>query len=423
MVEGLRRLLPMFTPSDGLRFGVSLVLALLLWGYVTTLQDPEESRPFPNVMVRVPELPPALVLRSPPPLVTVRYTGPESEIDDITVAEVGAELDVSEIDEAGAYRVPIRVDDIGGVRRERAEPREVSITVEREVSLPFALTIVPPDLEDATRRVGTVVPAATDVTVTGPESLVNRVDSVVLPIEIDNQSEDFEGTFVPQARDVEGNPVAEVAILPEAVTAVVPIVARGKTVAVIAQVVGEPAAGYEVVSREVEPQTVVVDGPQEALEGLITVTTAPIDLSGRQGSVFQRVGIEELPPGVQVLQPSGGGVDVVVQINQRGQVQPIPSQQVETMNLGPGLVARIEPPELSVVVMASDAQLANLDGPDLSVRVNLDGLGVGTHQVRPSVSVPANVQWLRTEPETVSVIITEPTDGATPSAATPPPDG
>jgi hypothetical protein len=73
----------------------------------------------------------------------------------------------------------------------------------------------------------------------------------------------------------------------------------------------------------------------------------------------------------------------------------------------------VEPDRLGVVVFASEETMANLSGEEISVSVSAEGLGAGRHQVRPSVTVPPEVQWLRTEPEVVVVTI-EPRAAAVP---------
>jgi hypothetical protein len=57
--------------------------------------------------------------------------------------------------------------------------------------------------------------------------------------------------------------------------------------------------------------------------------------------------------------------------------------------------------------------MANLSGEEISASVSAEGLGAGRHQVRPSVTVPPEVQWLRTDPEVVVVTI-EPKSTAVP---------
>ena len=70
-----------------------------------------------------------------------------------------------------------------------------------------------------------------------------------------------------------------------------------------------------------------------------------------------------------------------------------------------GFTASVEPDSVGVVVFASEETMANLSGEEISASVSAEGLGAGRHQVRPSVTVPPEVQWLRTDPEVVVVNI------------------
>ena len=65
--------------------------------------------------------------------------------------------------------------------------------------------------------------------------------------------------------------------------------------------------------------------------------------------------------------------------------------------------------------------MASLSGSDMSTSVSAAGLGAGRHQLRPSVTVPPEVQWLRTEPEVVVVTLTRDSGAATPVAEDEPP--
>ena len=78
---------------------------------------------------------------------------------------------------------------------------------------------------------------------------------------------------------------------------------------------------------------------------------------------------------------------------------------VQVNAVSEGFTASVEPDRLGVVVFASEETMANLSGEELSAYVSAEGLGAGRHQVRPSVTVPPEVQWLRTDPEVVVVSI------------------
>jgi YbbR domain-containing protein len=123
-----------------------------------------------------------------------------------------------------------------------------------------------------------------------------------------------------------------------------------------------------------------------------------------------------------VIDPPDGAVDVVVQIRQRGVRQPLPSQDVTVVNVGPGLVASVSPGTVSVTVVASDAAIAKLTASDVAVQVNADKLGPGTYSLAPIVALPANVTWVSTDPAMVTVTIRKaapatPTSGPSPVAS------
>lgn len=295
-------------------------------------------------------------------------------------------------------------------------PSKVTVNVEETMTRSFPLNYRLPDLLEDTRQVGDLRPDVSEVSVSGARSLVERVATVTLPIDIGTRSDDFRATFEPRALDADGNEIREVTIEPRSVSVFVPVSARGKSVAVITQVVGEPANGYEVIDRTVNPPTILIDGPSNVLENVISVSTGPVDISGAMTNVTRRVQIEPLPPGVQILEPSGRNVDVVVQIRQQGIQQVLPSQHVEVVGAEPGLRAAVSPQELALVVVASEEEIAALERGDIRLQVDVSGLGPGTYERMPSVSLPPNVEWIRTEPSRVTVTVSPAMPGASPAA-------
>ncbi|MEA2598392.1 MAG: hypothetical protein QOF01_4861 [Thermomicrobiales bacterium] len=394
-----------FTSSDLLRLASSLVLALLLWGWVTTREDPETTRTYSNVTVEVGELNGNLVVVSALPNAQIRLIGPRSVMEDIETTDVSARLDLDSVDKPGIYNVSIIVSAPDGVWRRQSTPARMQIQVEESVAKQFS--IVPEVAGDVgpNRRVGQIVPEVSDVTVRGPSSVVARVARVVLPVTIGSQTRDFVGSFTPEARDKDGQAVTEVSISPASITATVPIEAAGKSIAVFTQLVGTPAPGLDVLDRAVNPSTVLVEGPKELLDSLVFVQTQPVDITGATGPVSRRVGLEGLPEGVRVIDPADGRVEVSVQIGQRGVRQELPGLQVDVINLGSELLADVTPGDVTVVVVTSADVLAQLKAEDLIVQVDVSGLGPGEHLLRPIVSLPPNVQWISTDPAVVAVTI------------------
>src|SRR5262245_30650748 len=138
------------TTADLVRLGSSLVLALLLWGWVTTREDPERTRTYSNVTVEVGELNGNLVVVSAAPNVQIRLRGPRSVMDDVDPTEVTAHLDLDGIDKPGTYTVDIVVSAPDGVWDRKAVPATVQIQVEESVAKQF--TVVPEVQDEVSPR-------------------------------------------------------------------------------------------------------------------------------------------------------------------------------------------------------------------------------------------------------------------------------
>jgi YbbR domain-containing protein len=395
------------TSSDLVRLASSLVLALLLWGWVTTREDPEQTRTYSNVAVEVGELGENLVVVSAPPNAQIRLRGPRSVMEDVESTEVTAHLDLDGIDETGTYNVDVVVSAPDGVWSRESTPSKVQIQVEESVSKQIPLV---PEVSDDTlpsRRVGQIAPEVSEVTVRGPSSVVDRVARVVLPVTIGNNTRDFTSTFTPIAQDEAGQAVTEVVISPATVRATVPIEAAGKEVAVFPQLIGVPAEGLTVLDQAVIPSTVLVDGNQEQLDSLISIQTQPVDVTGATGDVSRIVGLVELPEGVTVIDPPTGRVQVSVNIGQRGTRQNLPGLKVEVINLADGLQAEVNPSDVSLNIVAPSDALANLTAADIKIQVDASGLGPGEYTLTPDVVPPPNLQWLSMDPNVVTVTISQ----------------
>jgi YbbR domain-containing protein len=409
-----------FRPSktQWLRFGISLALAILLWGWVTQLQDPYITRTIANVNVELGQLPESMQVVSTLDDVVVTLKGAESRLAGIRASDVSVQIDTSGITEPGSYRVPLIVD-APNVNNRSVEPGEVLIQVDERVSEIFPVEVSSSDPADQTRAVTNVVPAVTQVTVTGPKTAVDRVAKVILPVTIDRQTQSYDAAYAPQAVDESGQTIAEVEILPESISTHVELQTRGKSVSVITVVTGDPADGYSIQQRRAIPDTIVVEGSADVLDDLLFVNTDPVDVTGATQSVSTRVGLADLPPGVTILEPTSGTVEVRVAIQDTSATsQTLTGLPIETVGMEDGLTASFDADEVSIQVSAPVEVLQAMTQDDIGILVDLAGYGPGTYRVTPSVTVPQGVTWLGSNPDTILVTIRS-EDSATPGSSTP----
>lgn len=403
----LQQLSMRFTRADAIRLVASLILAILLWGLVTSAQDPEQTRTFTGVQVAVGELPSPLQVVGDVPDVAVRVTGPRSVVSDMSASDITASLDLDGIEAPGESTVSIHVETPRGIWDASANPSRLPIRVEESITKSFVVETEITGSTDATRQASATVVDASELNVVGPRSSVDRVARVIVPIRIENQTRDFTTSVAPQAIDAQGQPIPEVSISPDLVLVNVAIEARGKRVAVLTQLEGTPAQGYEVVDRTINPATILVDGPAELVEPLISVSTEPIDISGASETITRRVAVVGLPEGVHVIDPLDEAVDVVIQIRQLGVRQPLPAQAVMVVGLGEGLSIELSPDAIAVTVVAPESMLSDLTTNELAVQVNVAGLRPGTYTLQPVVALPPGVTWVSSDPASVTVRITE----------------
>jgi hypothetical protein len=163
-----------------------------------------------------------------------------------------------------------------------------------------------------------------------------------------------------------------------------------KTVSLIPDIKGSPAYGYELVQYSVTPQAVSVRGPQSVIQGIRSLSTEEIDLTGRTGGFTQKVKVN-LPSSLISLagEPS---------VEFRGTVQEaLVSRQwsdVEILCVDLPAGARPREPLPTGSVKVRGTQLAVEALKPEQVRLLLDCSGVrraGTLTLRPKPEVPESI--------------------------------
>lgn len=403
-----------------LRMAISVAVALVLWGLVTTQQDPPMARTFNNLPIQSTGMQEDLVIPVDLGTASILVEGPTSLVEEITAESLAPVVNVSGISEPGTYIVPVEINAPGVVERE-ITPDQLSIIVDTSASRSFTLEWEVEPVDDPSRAVGEISPSLTEVTVTGPQSIVERVDRVIFQVDIGDRTSSYTGEFETIAVDSNGVRIPEIEVRPRRVGASVEVEARGRLVPVLVPISGSPAEGYDVADQAVSPLAVLLNGPDEVLADLVSVSTEAVDIEGASEALTRRVAVTSLPPGVTVVDPRDGTVLVVVQFQQRGVSQPLPAQPVLVDDLPPGYEAVVEPTAVDVFIFAAEEVLGELRQGDVAPRVSVRGLLPGTHELTPSVVVPPDVRWIRTEPATVQVTIrrVSPTAGADASPTAP----
>ncbi len=404
----------------------ALLLAVLLWGWVTTQDDPEIEQPFPNITPTIINKADNLVILDEAriPVVTVTVRGPRSELNRLTTLDLPVELDLAGITGPVSTNVQVSARVIGhlGARVVGTTPEAIAITTDRLVAKSFPLTVekgqaIPP------YSVGNVEPSQRQIEVRGPQSLVSQVARVVLPVNLGERRDNFEAQFIPEARDSAGARINGVTLEPGSVTAAVTVERIGRTVSIVPNIQGTPADGYRVGNSRVSPPSVTIDGPTDVIGQLVVISTAPIDVSGRRESFSVYDIALNLPEGTRVIDRNT--INVEVPITAALQQQQIGGVKVNVL-VDPGLRAIVTPGEIAVTLSGPRERIRQLSAGDVTAQLDLRGRGVGTTDETPTISKPADLaadppQQVRVTIERIPASPTiTPRPAPTPTPTTPP---
>lgn len=384
----LRKALTRNVPLKLGAIAVALVVSLL-----AAAAAPEESGSFEGVPVERVNLPEAHLLRGSLGEVEVLYRGPIDAVRDLRLASFRAEVDLGAYDlaqDGELQEMPVRVVvahpriRVVGVRPSAVAARLVPVAAKRMVALVRFDNQPPAGFQIAGNPL--VTPA--EVTVRGPADALREVTAVVARMNFPDSPNDLTASPRAVAVDAAGREVAEVNAEPQnvAVTVSLEPARTTRTVPVVPDVRGSPAAGYWVSSTFVDPPVVTIRGDAATLEQVSALATAVIDVTGATRERTVRVPLL-LPSGTSLARPTDVLVSLTV-VPARG-TRAFPLVGVLAQNLTADLTAELDPATVEVVLSGEVPTLRQLAPEQVGAAVDLRGRGPGTYQVDVTVRAPS----------------------------------
>ncbi len=375
---------------------LALILGTIIWVNATYQTDRPREDFYPTqIPIQVLNEPTDLVVvNEPVDSVRVRIRAFASSWDALTTSDFSVTVDWSKLDE-GMHVVPVTVSvsdptvtlvsvhpQAVYVRLERTDRQvhEVQVEVEGKEEVPLGYQAYDPVVEPR------------QVTLQGGSSQIARVAEVRGVVSVANQRNSIDRSVELVARDESGQVIRGVQIVPASVRVQLAIERREnyREVAVRVRTRGQPARGYFVSSVNVTPATVTVVGPPaiiEAMGSLVDVKN-DLDVTGATRLIAARMELD-LPEGVSVLgeqegQPGEVLVTVGIDAITGGTTVELP---LRVQRLQEGLLVTKFVPVVDVFLTGPAVLLDELQTDRLSAVLDLSGLGVGTHQVRPQVEI------------------------------------
>jgi YbbR domain-containing protein len=401
----------------------AFILAVIVWVSAVVASDPNEShlldRPVqieiigqdPNLQI-MGEITRdvSMVLSAPSSVWNTLNSDPQS---------VRAWVDLSNLG-PGVHDVPVQIHLTPHlVHLVSQDPKQLSITLDSIVTQVFPVSLIIKGEPPVGYQVQTPGVDPSEVTVTGPASVVSTVKEIRITLDITNATQTINRDITPLILDSEGRVVTGLTLTPDTVTISQPITLQGGYRYVIVRAVstGQVANGYRLTNIFVTPVGVVVFSSDPQLVNNLPgyVETLPVDLTDKEDDFETLVNLN-LPEGISVVGDSKVLVQVSIAAIESSLAISLP---VDIIGLAPGLEASPTPTIVDIILSGPVPILNTLGPTDVRVVIDLTGYDVGTYQFIPDVNIlPDRVQKVSMLPSTVEVIITiapTPTQTVTPN--------
>lgn len=402
-------------------FLLALVLGVSVWVSAVSAADPNDAHPYPHpIPLQVIGQDPSLVITNElPSTVEVSLRAPRSVWDMLTSQEdsVRAIVDLTGLS-AGKHIVNVQITvAMRPYQIVLVNPTTVTVDLERFTSQTFPLVLSLTGQPAAGYQVGDASMDLTEVTASGPESIVHQVARTRAVVNLDGVRESIDESLPIQIVDNQNKPLKGLTLNPESVRVNIPISQQGgfRDVAVKVIVQGQQAPGYRIENISVFPPVVTVFAENPELVNRLpgVVETQPLNLQDRHEDISTRLSLD-LPDNITIV----GSKTVQVQVS----ISPIQTsitlanQPINVVGLSEGLSAQVFPQAVDVIISGPVPVLDALTSKDIALSVDCKGLNAGTYQLEPKVSpLVDNVLVESILPSTVEVDIAASTTISTPS--------
>ena len=397
---------------------LSLLIAIGIWFMVSNANDPVRTTLFPDVPITivnqdsVAEIGKVIEVQGSG-TVTLRVTEKKSVLERLSRSgsDFYVEADMNNITEMNTVPLTVTCSNQAVTWDEiEMTPSSLKVTLEDKVEQTYIASVSAEGVPASGWEVGTcTIREGKNIVIAGPGSLINIINQVVAPVNVDGLSEDAAiastlkiydkngDTFTEaqlaslEFKDENGNVLANhtVEVLVDLWRIVTDIPLRVQTT-------GSPAWGYRVSDITTIPETISVAGTEEALAaiGATFEVLEKVDVTGATEDITKEIDLTEQlagMTGIKLINDSDPTVQVEVAIEANGDVTlTIPLSSISFANKPEGMDLVFTPADEVVVkvhALSEDAQ--KLSAEALSLSVDLSPCAVdGNYEIPVQVAIP-----------------------------------
>lgn len=387
----------------------ALVIAIVLWSYVMSEVNPEETRDYKiNVTFDNQRTLDREALRVMDPnevTVSVKVTGTRRDMANFSSQSIKANVDLNGYGE-GQRKVPInvRLDQASNIKITSYEPKEVLFTFDKLIEEEKTVIIKHTGKLDPGYILGNLETESQTVLLKGPRSWVNEVSEVVATVNLDGRKSSGNIPAPIKLVNSQGNDVRGVEKEPGSINIAVQIL-RTINIPIELQIENQLPENYEITEVSINPSNIAIKGSQDILK-LATIKTKPVDINDLIIDTELEVDLD-LPEGVQLLDPNQK-VTVKLKIEESiSKTFSYKLDEVKIQNLDNNLSIDEDEysKDINIEVKGNKESIEKLNKDDLQLYIDLSESTEGLNQVYVNMNMPTGITIEEILPQPIEILL------------------
>ncbi len=407
-----QKIINALTKDVGLKI-LAIVFSFLLWLVVVNIDDPTQTRTFTSVVTVTNED----VLKTAGKLyeikdgintVSFRVTAKRSIIEKLSPSDFSAVADMNNLENSERIPVTIAAKSYANYVTISSKQNYLYVVLEDEMTDRFVISAETTGTLEPELAIEEVTSSPTVITVTGPEEVVSKIESVVATANVNGVTSDFTESVIPKFYDKDGNQVDSSELNLSVATVGVSVnFVNKKAVDIVVKTSGTLSEDLTLGSIKTDPSSVIIIGEIGALNEVssITIPDTVINLSNLTGSFTTSVDISSyLPQGV-VLE-EGTSSKVAIYVTMAGETMStvtVPTSNITLTNVPQGLAAAIDPKTIDVNVFGTQESLTTLNANEIMGIIDCTGLAEG--EAQNAVVQFENLDGITVQNKTITVTV------------------
>ena len=368
---------------------VCVLLSIILWVYVTNIENPLKTIELNKVNVQLLNsdiLAESGQILAPNQDITVslKLEGSIQDIYKVSAADFSAVIDLQPYAlKIGENTIPVTIiDSPSNITIKNLSGLTATIVVEEltEKEVP-----VISDIDVTVKNSYYASVAETDpetITVSGPKSLIDRVDSVEVSGSEDNVDQTIVKNYDIYAVDVNGNKITGVSFSQDTVQVTIRV-NEGKTVPINVVTEGKLPDGLRLINTEVKEKSIDISGPDRVLNNISEIDTEAIDLSKITEDTSIEVGVI-IPDGAVNESSKTVTVDISLERTETKEIE-VP---FTVQGLSEDFNSAIDTDKVKVTISGYSKNLEGITAADLTAVLDLTSINAeGDYTLKPAVTI------------------------------------